>query len=153
MINFAGALEKVGRTDDAVVVCERALNVFDGPGGDEHQIAVSLWQQLGTLRLQLKEFDKAEHDYRRSLAIAEKVLPENHLLVASVMQNLGYLMLLTDRYEEAERLIDRSRAILEGRYQSHANYSAALAASALVTFLRKGPEEGCKALFESAKAT
>ena len=74
-------------------------------------LCASLWHNLGMIAGERRQFDEAEHWYRRSLAISEKL--KNEYGQASTLHELGMIAQKRREFDDAEQWYRKSLAIKE----------------------------------------
>lgn len=111
--NLCLELKNIGKYDEALEPCQRALAIDEKMLGGEHpDVAISL-NNLAALYNAKGEYPKAEPLYLRSLAILEKMLGSEHPSVATSLNNLAGLYSSKGEHAKAEPLFLRSLAIRE----------------------------------------
>lgn len=113
---LAGALQDLGRHDQALPVYQRALAIAEAAYPPDHpEIAVRLNNLAWTLQ-HLGRPRQALPLYRRSLAIAERVFSPDHPAIATRLSNLAWTLRTLGRPEEAVRTLQRALAIAESAH-------------------------------------
>ncbi|MDF5733516.1 MAG: tetratricopeptide repeat protein [Rhizonema sp. PD38] len=91
---------------------KRSLAIYETVLGPVHPAVATSLNNLASLYLAQKKYQKAEPLYQRSLAIREKVLGPVHPLIATSLNNLAELYRRQGNYPKAEPLYQRSLAII-----------------------------------------
>ncbi len=118
LITLADLLMKEGRYAEARAALERALSIAREID-EEHGLVATSVGALGAVEYRLGKYDAAEQQYRRALAIFEKVLGPSHLKVAQSLTRLGTALTAVGRYAEAEAVFDRALRIEEAMGEDH----------------------------------
>jgi tetratricopeptide (TPR) repeat protein len=111
--NLASVLYLVGKVDAAEELLQRAESLEVAAMGPNHPETARLYQNRATVYLSLRQYKKAEAEYRRALEIWEKSSPAYDLQIASSARGLAIILKHTSRRKEAVGLDTRARAIWE----------------------------------------
>ena len=82
-----------------------------GAFGEEHDHVALAYAHRGQALLDAGRFADAEAAFRKSLAVAEAVLPEGHPQLAVSLSGLGECYLATDRQSDALAALERALAL------------------------------------------
>jgi len=88
----------------AVGLLDQVVAAYTTLGIEESPDAGNLWNELGVSHHQMKDYDKAEAAYARSLAIKRKKFKDNVASIAIVVTNLGELYRRKKDWPKAEEL-------------------------------------------------
>jgi CHAT domain-containing protein/tetratricopeptide (TPR) repeat protein len=103
--------------EEAEAAYERLIAKYEQVFGPDDEGLANTINQFGTLRLLQGRNEEAEANYRRALAILDKLAkvedPPNH---AYALDNLSRLLAGQHRYDDAEPLLKRALAIMEKEY-------------------------------------
>lgn len=104
--NLATIAEKMGRLDDAVRLCARAIAVRELSFGPNHPgIAISL-TNLGVFQARSGDVAGAESSYRRAAQIFEVANGMDHPFLGSALSGLSRVLIEQRRFDEA-RVVNR----------------------------------------------
>ena len=116
MLEVIGSVyRKLGDSDPAQPLLERALAIRRATLGETHLDVASSLDSLASLRQAGGDYDAAETLFRQALAIRRQLLGETHLDVTASMNNLALLLQYKGDHGEAETL---HRQVLALRRQS-----------------------------------
>lgn len=110
------ALMHLGQSkqEDAAFDLDTAVQIRAKVLGADHPALLPDLDRLGTTRISLRHYDKAEQVYRRALSIRERMLaPTDPDLIPSV-EGLGYAFFGQKKYPEAESQYQRLLRLWEG---------------------------------------
>eukprot|EP00854_Cymbomonas_tetramitiformis_P031767 gene31767-40050_t len=82
----------MGKLEEALPLCERALAIFEESSGEDHPEVALAANNVGMLKKQLGHLDEALTLYQRALAINTRALGPDHPNVALSMNNLGTIL-------------------------------------------------------------
>jgi CHAT domain-containing protein len=111
--NKAIALRKAGKTNEAISLLTKALDLAPKAFGPDHLNTAAIANTLGATCLNAGQFAEAAKAFRLSLEIREKRLGPKHEQVASSLGNLAVAYQELSRFEDAEAAHARALAIRE----------------------------------------
>jgi serine/threonine-protein kinase len=95
---------KSGKDVTVVQTLDRAAERVDKELGTQPEIAASVLHTMGETYLSLGQYDKAERDFRRSLALRERVFGREHEEIATLLHSLAFLAQLRTQHAAADSL-------------------------------------------------
>jgi tetratricopeptide (TPR) repeat protein len=107
------SLYKQGKTEEAIMAAEEALEVAIKTYGEKHPYVSASLNNLALLNINQGRYEKAEELYERSLLIAEELLGKEHPQLASILENMVKCSEVLGQTDKAERLQARLRDIKE----------------------------------------
>jgi serine/threonine-protein kinase len=93
-----------GKDVTVVQTLDRAAERVDKELGTQPEIAASVLHTMGETYLSLGQYDKAERDFRRSLALRERVFGREHEENATLLHSLAFLAQLRTQHAAADSL-------------------------------------------------
>lgn len=131
--NLAMSSCAIGRCEEAMSLCQKALDTAHALYGEEHEDIADCLNTQGWVYMGLGQYEKAEQAYLTSLAMSRKLRGDEHLLVAVSMSNLGLLKQSMGELKAAERLLLDSLAVQRGLLgDNHPNVAVTLVSVAHV---------------------
>jgi eukaryotic-like serine/threonine-protein kinase len=110
--DYADFLETQGRYADALRIADSGLTAARRRFGEQDVYVARSLARRGRLYATMNDLRHAEEDFRRVLAIRERLHPPEHWRVAEAKVDLGGLLARARKYEEAEPLLlDASRSL------------------------------------------
>lgn len=97
-------LYKQGKTEDAIIVAEEALQVAIKTYGEEHPYVSASLNNMALLYVNEGKYEKAEALYERSLQIAESLLGKDHPQLAGILENMVKCNEVLGQTDKAEKL-------------------------------------------------
>jgi CHAT domain-containing protein/tetratricopeptide (TPR) repeat protein len=113
--SLAGALQAVGRFDDAVTIYEKVTAAIEAKYGPDHQQTYVLVCGLGKFYNTASRYDDALKCFHRSLKGLEKTLEPGHVAILEALEGLINTYINAGRAPEAEPYLRRKIQILEGK--------------------------------------
>lgn len=111
------AHDRTGNVAEAVKAYERGISIIRGSGLETH-LESSLYQRLGRLYLEQRDYPRAEENLKKALGIAEKL--QHAQVIQRASSQMGDLFLQTQRpseaipyYKKAIDTIEATRSLLE----------------------------------------
>ncbi len=112
LLHLSGVHEVMGAYDDAKVLGERALNLYETALGAHHpMVAVSLIN-LAAIAMRLGELKAAQASQERALAIFQNAFGPGHPEIAVSLSNLAIVHHSSGRHGQAKTLYERALAIM-----------------------------------------
>ena len=96
----------------ALETAQRVLDIREGVFGTEHPLLIASLNNVATIHLELRQFQRAEEIYKRVAKLC-KVAKGKERDYADVLSNLGFVYFETDRFEEARNAHGDSLRIQE----------------------------------------
>lgn len=93
-----------GKDVTVVQTLDRAAERVEKELGAQPEIAASVLHTMGETYLSLGQYDKAERDFRRSLALCERVFGREHEENATLLHSLAFLAQLRTQHAAADSL-------------------------------------------------
>jgi CHAT domain-containing protein/Tfp pilus assembly protein PilF len=106
-------LRQKGKYDEALLLAERALAIWEKTLGPDHRDVADSLHALASLYDDKSDYVKAEPLNLRALAIREKTLGLDHPDVAKTLNNLAWIYGVREDYAKAESFYRRALAIQE----------------------------------------
>jgi CHAT domain-containing protein/tetratricopeptide (TPR) repeat protein len=117
LLDAASKLDREGRAEEALSLCERALALREAALGPRHPDVAEALLRCGALHQELGAYEAAERQLLRSLEIFEAARGPLDADVASASSNLGELYRVRGDYAKAEpyarRALEIAQRILE----------------------------------------
>ncbi len=106
-------LYKQGKTEDAIIAADEALQVAIKTFGEKHPYVSASLNNLALLYVSEGRYEKAEALYERSLMIAEELLGKDHPQLAGILENMVKCNEVLGLTDKAEKLQARLESIKE----------------------------------------
>jgi serine/threonine-protein kinase len=119
---LATVLQSEGKDAEARPMLEHVLAVQEANNGKVHNTVASVLIELGKNAMDLQDYDGAESDYSRALAIYRKLYGDRHTFVAGALSGLSEVVTAKKEYSEAEGMMRQALAIyIDGQGPEHTN--------------------------------
>ena len=127
---LADALDRAGRSSEAIPHFESALAVLRQAVGPAHPDVANMLTNMGLALGALGRFDHASAAHAESISILERIFGRTHMNLAGPQLNLGIALGAADRLDEAVDALERALEITkETRPDDHEDMALILAAS------------------------
>ena len=114
VLNNLGILyQSVGRNDDALSYCERAMEVAEKVLRPGDPLRIKVWLNVGSLRLIENGPADAQPYFQTALEISEKALGQDHPLVGWILGAYAVDLRRMHRKTEAKAMERRAKTILQ----------------------------------------
>ncbi|OZC01875.1 tetratricopeptide repeat-containing serine/threonine-protein kinase [Rubricoccus marinus] len=148
--NLANLLNSEGNAEEAVVLFERAIEIWSQTLGDNHpSISTGLYGLGGAYR-DLRRWEDAERAYQRSLDLDRASLPPDHPYIADGLVSVGQIRNEGGRYRQAEAVLREALAIRLSREDTSEEDLAVARAALGYCLLRQKRSEEAIPLLEQA---
>ncbi len=105
---YAYYLQSVANYDKAKFFYDKALSLKKKLFGEDHPDTTNLYNNLGTLYMDIGDYSLAKQYYEKALEINIKIFGENHFYTAIGFNNLGGILKVTGNFPEAKKYYERA---------------------------------------------
>lgn len=115
MVNIARVQRTLGRSEEALRICFECLKITEH--NDWTPFSSNLYNNIGNIFLDKKDYEKAEYNYQKSLEI--NLQNGDEVGIGLCKQNLGSLAINRNDLDTAEKMLIESKTILEEHNSEH----------------------------------